>query len=125
MGHISLPNLGYSNRRYLLAHREILQPQLLHVLIVCETSFIVKKQKCYLNIHKRFFYLECIGATGSQEFVRILNLSPDDMHIVPSDPPMQYKNPSRVATPQLLRRDDMHGTELHSPARGSNRSTDA
>lgn len=50
---------------------------------------------------------------------------PLDMHIVPSLPPIQYRLPSRAATPQLLRRDVMLGICTQRPTRGSNFSTDA
>lgn len=71
------------------------------------------------------YLLECIAAIGSHVFRRGLNRSPLAMHMVPSLPPIQYKSPSNAATPQLLRRDVIFGTGVHSPTRGSNRSTDA
>jgi len=69
------------------------------------------------------YLLECMDDIGSQAFLLMLNLSPLDIHMVPSLPPMQYRAPSRGATPQLLRRLLIEGTGNHRPILGSNRST--
>jgi hypothetical protein len=70
-----------------------------------------------------WYLLEFMADMGSQAFLLMLNLSPLDIHMVPSFPPMQYRAPSREATPQLLRRLLIDGTGDHRPIRGSNRST--
>jgi hypothetical protein len=69
------------------------------------------------------YLLEFMADIGSQAFLLMLNLSPLDMHMVPSFPPMQYRAPPRGATPQLLRRLLIDGTGDHRPIRGSKRST--
>lgn len=84
---------------------------------------IIKKGN-EVGLFMRTTYLrECIAAMGSQLFLRKLNRSPLDMHMVPSLPPMQYRCPSVEATPQLLLRADMLGTGCQRPTLGSNRST--
>ena len=67
----------------------------------------------------------CMAVTGSHAFLLTLNLSPDAMHTVPSLPPIQYRAPSRAATPQLDLLLDILGTACHWPCLGSNLSTEA
>lgn len=61
-----------------------------------------------------------MAAIGSHELRLALKRSPLAMHIVPSFPPTQNNSPSSVATPTLLRFDDMLGTVDQRPTRGSN-----
>lgn len=65
----------------------------------------------------------CMGAIGSQAFLLTLNLSPEDMHIVPSFPPMQYSILSKAATPHDDLLELIEGTELQALVLGSQRST--
>lgn len=60
--------------------------------------------------YQKTYLLLFIDVIGSQAFLLMLNLSPLDIHIVPSLPPMQYKAPSKAATPHELRLDDILGT---------------
>lgn len=84
------------------------------------------------------YRLLCMEVIGSQALRLILNLSPLDIHIVPSLPgmkrhpsnalvfivcflpPMQYRCPSKAATPQLLLLEDIDGTGDQLPTLGSN-----
>lgn len=69
------------------------------------------------------YLLLCIAAIGSQAFLLILNLSPDDIHMVPSFPPIQYNILSKAATPQDDLLELIEGTELQVHVLGSHRST--
>lgn len=76
-------------------------------------------------IWRQIYLRVSIAAIGSQELRLALKRSPLAMHMVPSLPPTQYNSPSSVATPTLLRFEDMLGTGDQRPTRGSKRSTDA
>jgi hypothetical protein len=69
------------------------------------------------------YLLECIVAIGSQTFRLGLYFSPVARHMVPSLPPIQYRKPSRAATPDDDLGLDMDGTAIHLPILGSNFST--